>query len=474
MGRQEQIINERKRKLEELKKAGINPYPYKFDVKNFSCDIKKKYSKLKNDSRSKDNAKVAGRVMIIRNLGKLIFITIQDSKGKLQLILQKEKTNQKDFDLFKKYIDVGDFIGCEGNIMKTRTGEVSVLVKKLELLSKSLLPLPEKWHGLQDKEERYRKRYLDLIMNPSVKEIFEKRSKIIQELREFLIKRDFLEVDTPVLQPIPGGAIAKPFVTKYNAYDTDVYLRIAPELYLKRLLIGGFDKVFEFSRCFRNEGVDWSHNPEFTNLEFYQTYIGYEELMKLTEELIIHVVKKANGKPEIIRNGKKILIKKPFKRITFKKLTKGKMTDEAFKEAIKKIKAPTFVMNHPLDISPLAKKNDTEQKNKFFNSVSPNSRYRSKKFGDDETVQRFQLIIDGIEIVNAFSELNNPLEQEKRFKEQGQKKEERHEHDEEFIEALKYCMPPAAGFGMGIDRFVMLMADKNSLREILLFPFMKP
>jgi len=450
MSREQQIINEKRRKLEELRKKGINPYPHKFDRKDFSSEIKKKYSKLKNNQKSKNKVKIAGRVMIIRSLGKLVFVTVHDSKGKIQIVLQKGQTNPREIEFFKKYIDVGDIIGCEGSIIKTKTGEISVLVKKLKLLSKSLLPLPEKWHGLQDKEERFRKRYLDLIMNPENKEVFVKRSEVIKALRDFLIKKRFLEVDTPVLQPIAGGAIAKPFVTKYNAYDMNVYMRIAPELYLKRLLIAGFDKVFEFSRCFRNEGVDWSHNPEFTNLEFYQAYMEYNQLMKLTEELIIYVVKKVNGKLEIQRNSKKIKIKKPFKRITFEKLTKGKMTDKAFKQAIKKIKEPTFVINHPMDISPLAKKND------------------------EKTVQRFQLIIDGIEIVNAFSELNNPLEQEKRFKEQAKKKGEKHEHDEEFIEALKYAMPPAAGFGMGIDRFVMLITNSNSLREILLFPFMKP
>ena len=450
MTREQQIIKEKERRLKELIKSGVNPYAYKFDVKDFSSEIKRKNIKLKNNQITKTKIKIAGRVMLIRNLGKLIFASVQDSKGKIQVVLQKGKTSGKDIEFFKKYIDVGDIVGCEGIVMKTKTGEVSVLVKKLELLSKSLLPLPEKWHGLQDKEERYRKRYLDLIMNPETKEIFEQRSEIIKALRDFLIKKGFLEVDTPVLQPIPGGAIAKPFVTKYNAYDMNVYMRIAPELYLKRLLIAGFDKVFEFSRCFRNEGVDWNHNPEFTNLEFYQAYMEYNQLMKLTEELIAYVIKKLNGKLEIERNGRKIKIKKPFKKITFEKLTKGKMTDDAFKQAIKKIKEPTFVINHPMDISPLAKKNN------------------------DKTVQRFQLIIDGIEIVNAFSELNNPLEQEKRFKEQAKKKGEKHEHDKEFVEALKYAMPPAAGFGMGIDRFVMLITNSNSLREILLFPFMKP
>lgn len=450
MGREELIINERKKKLEELKKLGINPYPHKFEQKDFSFDIKEENKKLKIDERTQKKVQIAGRLMTIRDIGKLIFCHLQDSKGRIQLVLQKGSTEERSFSLFKKCFDIGDIIGVQGNVMKTRTGEVSVLVKKIEMLSKSLLPLPEKWHGLQDKEERYRKRYLDLIMNPEVKNIFEKRSETIKALREFLIKNGFLEVDTPVLQSIAGGAIAKPFITRYNAYDSDVYMRIAPELYLKRLLVGGFEKVFEFARCFRNEGVDWSHNPEFTNLEFYQTYMDYQDLMKFTEDLIDDVVKKVNKKPVIERNNEKIMIKKPFKKITFKELTKGKMSDEAFKEAIKKIKEPTFVINHPLDISPLAKKND------------------------EKTVQRFQLIIDGIEIVNAFSELNDPVDQKHRFEEQAKKKGERHEYDKDFLEALEHGMPPAAGFGMGIDRFVMLLTGSNSLREILLFPFMKP
>ncbi len=442
MGREEQIINERKRKIAELQKQGIDPYPAKSDKKQTAEEC----SKVKIGT----SVKTAGRLVTKRDLGKIAFANLQDSSGKIQIVLQEGETPKNIKDFFKKYVDSGDFIGVEGKVFKTKTKQISILVKKVTILSKSILPLPEKWHGLQDKEDRYRKRYLDLIMNPDTKKVFEKRSETIKGLRDFLNNQGFLEVDTPVLQAIAGGAIAKPFITKYNAYDTDVYMRIAPELYLKRLLVGGFEKVFEFSRCFRNEGVDWSHNPEFTNLEFYQAYMEYNELMKLAENMIVEVVKKVNGKAEIMRAGKKITVKKPFKRITFDKLTKGKMTDEAFKEAIKNIKEPTFITDHPLDISPLAKKKD------------------------DKTVQRFQIIIDGIEIANAFSELNDPLDQEERFIEQSKKKGDKHEHDKDFVEALKYGMPPAAGFGIGVDRFVMLLADKNSLREILLFPFMKP
>ncbi len=384
MGREEEIIKERSKKINELRKKGINPYPYKFDKKNNISECLKKKLGTK--------VKTAGRLIIKREIGRITFAKIIDSTGKIQIVLQENKTLKKDIDFFKKYVDIGDFIGIEGKIFKTKTKEISILIEKLQVLSKSILPLPEKWHGLQDKEERYRKRYLDLIMNSQIKEVFIKRQKIIDAIREFLIKRNYVEVDTPILQPIPGGAIAKPFVTHYNVYDKDVFLRIAPEIYLKKLLIGGFEKVFEFARCFRNEGVDWSHNPEFTNLEFYQAYIDYEELMKITEELIIEVVKKVNGKAEMERNGKKIKIKIPFKKITFEKLTKGKMNDETFKEEVKKIIQPTFIINYPLDISPLAKRDEKKEKGKI--------------------VQRFQLIIDGIEIVNAFSELNDPLEQE--------------------------------------------------------------
>lgn len=301
MAREEEIRKNRIKKIEELRKRKIEPYPYSFDKKDNCLNLQEKYKKLKPGSKTASKVKIAGRILIIRNLGKLVFADLQDSSGKIQLQLQEPG---KQIDFFKKFIDSGDFIGVEGKIIKTKRGELSILVSKVELLSKSILPLPEKWHGLQDKEEKYRKRYLDLIMSPEVKEVFVKRSKVIDALRDFLLKRGFLEVDTPILQPIYGGALAKPFKTFYNVYNRDVYLRIAPELYLKRLLVGGFEKVFEFARCFRNEGVDWNHNPEFTNLEFYQAYIDYEDLMKITEEIIIEVIKKVNGKPEIERKWK--------------------------------------------------------------------------------------------------------------------------------------------------------------------------
>jgi len=452
MAREEEMTKERMKKISELRKLKIDPYPYSFDKKNSAAELQSKYAKLKPEEKTKDKVSVAGRLTVIRLMGKINFASLQDQSGKIQVIVEENTAGKKLIDFFSKYVDAGDFVGIHGTLLRTKRGELSVNAEKIEILAKAVLPLPEKWHGLEDKEERYRLRYLDLIINPDVKKTFEKRSEAIKALRNFLLEKGFIEVDTPVLQPLPGGAIAKPFITHYNVYHKDVYLRIAPELYLKRLLVGGFEKVFEFARCFRNEGVNWNHNPEFTNLEFYQAYIDYNEMMKIVEEMTIDVVKKVNGKAEIEKEGKKIVIKKPFKKVTFNKLTGGKMTDEAFKEVMKGIVEPTFVINHPIDISPLAKKND------------------------EKTVQRFQLIIDGIEIANAFSELNDPIDQEKRFREQEKKikDEEKHRYDEEFVTALKYGMPPAAGCGIGVDRLVMLLTGSSSLREILFFPFMKP
>jgi len=451
MTREEEMVKERMKKIDELRKLKINPYPYSFEKKDSASELQAKYEKLKPEEKTKHKAIVAGRLMSIRLMGKINFASLQDGTGKIQIVIMEDEIGKKQLEFFAKYVDSGDFVGVEGIVFRTKRGELSILAEKIEILSKAVLPLPEKWHGLQDKEERFRLRYLDLITNPEVKEIFKKRSETITALRNFLTEKGYIEVDTPVLQPLYGGATAKPFMTHYNVYDKDVYLRIAPELYLKRLLVGGFEKVFEFARCFRNEGANWSHNPEFTNLEFYQAYIDYNEMMKIVEDLFIDVVKKVNGKAEIEKDGKKIILKKPFKKVTFKELTKGKMTDEAFKEAVKDISEPTFVINHPMDISPLAKKND------------------------DKTAQRFQLIVGGIEVANAFSELNDPIDQEKRLKEQEKKRDdEKQRYDEDFVTALKYGMPPAGGCGIGVDRLIMLITGSSSIREILLFPFMKP
>lgn len=493
MSRQDQIINERKRKLQELKGQGINPYPNKFEQKDFSEDIKQENIKLKNDQRSKVKVKVAGRVMTKRNLGKLIFTTIQDSKGKIQLILQGQETAKESFEIFKKYIDSGDFVGAEGIVMKTKTGEVSVLVKKVQILSKSLSPLPEKFHGIQDKEERYRRRYLDLIMNPEVKDVFLKRTIIIDIIRNFLKQENFIEVETPTLQSIYGGASATPFKTHLNALDVDLFLSISPELYLKRLIVGGIDRVFTICKNFRNEGIDWFHNPEFTMMEYYAAYKNYEYHIKFTEGLFNKLKKELNLSETIEYQGKKINLKTPFKRIKFRDLilekTKididkedtfsklkneinskklkevnindckhyGALLDELYKRVVRpNIIQPTFLTHYPVEMIALAKRN--EQDPKKINSV--------------------QLLINGAEILKAYDELNDPLDQENRLKEQAEllKKgdNEAMPMDEDFINALKIGMPPTAGYGLGIDRIVMILTNQPSIRDVILFPFMKP
>jgi lysyl-tRNA synthetase, class II len=493
MGRQDQIINERKKKLEELQKAGINPYPYKFEIKNYSLEIKEKNKKLKENQKTKEVVKIGGRVMTVRDLGKLIFATVQDFKGRIQIILQKEETETKSFELFKKYIDLGDIIGCEGVVMKTKTGEISVFVKKLVILSKSILPLPEKWHGIQDKEERYRKRYLDLIMNPEVKSVFEKRTLIIDSIREILKKKNFIEVETPYLNTIYGGAKAKPFKTHLNALDIDLYLAISPELYLKRLIVGGYDKVYSVARNFRNEGIDRWHNPEFTMMEIYQAYSDYNDMMDLFEEIYEYCAKKVNKSTVVEFKGKKIDFKRPWKRMTMREAIKKwvgidveKMTREelvkfvcekklecmikkdslSWGEAVQavfeefceeKIDQPTFILDHPLESTPLCKL------------------HRNDKLC--RLIERFEPFCMGAELGNAYSELNDPILQRKLLEEQQKSldkgNEEANPLDEDFINAIEIGMPPTGGLGLGIDRMVMLLTGQESIRDVLLFPFMK-
>ncbi len=403
--------------------------------------------------------------------------------------MRKNKIGEKGYQFFQELVDIGDFLEIKGTLMKTKTGQETVEVSDFNFLVKSLLPLPEKWHGLQDVEERYRKRYLDLLFNKEVKEKFLRRTQIIKTLREFLEKEGFLEVETPILQPIYGGARARPFKTHLNALDIDLYLRIAPELYLKRLLVGGFEKVYEIGKCFRNEGVDKLHNPDFTMLEFYWAYADYKEMMKLTETMFKFLLKKVLGKLEITYQGKKINFKIPWKTIDFfdlfqketglnleeiseqglereaKKLgvkiekgwSKAEIADEIYKKVFRpKISQPTFLIHHPLGFQPLAKQFEKNPKK----------------------LANFQLVVAGWELINAFSELNNPQEQRKRFKVQEKlhKKglEEAQRMDEDFLTALEYGMPPAAGFGMGIDRLAALLTDSHSLREVILFPTMRP
>lgn len=485
MGREEQIIEERIRKINELRKEKINPYPNRFEKKQniTECLMAELGTKVKT----------AGRLMTKREIGAINFSDIEDSTGKIQVVFHEGETPESSMKLFKKYIDVGDFAGIEGKIIRTKTKEISILVDKITLLSKAILPLPSAWYGLQDKEERYRKRYVDLIMNPEVRKVFEKRAKIIDSIREFLKKKDFMEVETPNLQSVYGGASATPFTTHLNALDIDLFLSISPELYLKRLVVGGIDKVFTICKNFRNEGIDATHNPEFTMLEFYQAYSNYEELMTMTEELLKKIFREFGLKDEIDYQGKKLNFKFPIKRIKFadlirqntgidiekaddfeklkkeiekKKLKEvnikpakhyGALLDELYKRIIRpNIIQPIFLTHYPVEMIALAKRN--EKNPKFINS--------------------FQLIVDGAEIIKAYDELNDPLDQEERLKEQSKLKQkgdrEAMPMDDDFINALKVGMPPTAGYGLGIDRLVMLLANQPSIRDVILFPFMKP
>ena len=493
MGRQDQIINERLRKLKELREQGINPYPHSFDKKDSTLELQEKYKKLKNEEKAKYSAKIAGRLTGLRDLGKISFGVLQDEAGKIQIVSQEPETPKKTVELLKKYVDVGDFIGVEGTIFRTKRGELSILAKKIEILSKSISPLPEKWHGLQDKEERYRKRYLDLIMSPEVKLVFEKRAKIIDIIRNYLKEKKFLEVETPALQSIYGGASAQPFKTHLNALDIDLFLSISPELYLKRLIVGGYEKVFTICKNFRNEGIDRQHNPEFTMLEFYYAYQDYEKLIKMTEELLSKLVKEIVGSKKIEYQGKTLDFTTPFKRITFRDLVMketgidinkikdfrslkeeiknknlkdvqintcrhyGDLLDELYKRICRpKLIQPTLLTHYPVEMIALAKRNEK----------------------DPAKINTFQLIIDGAEIVKAYDELNDPIDQKKRFLEQQKLLQEGVAEamplDNDFINALEVGMPPTAGYGLGVDRLTMLLTNQPSIRDVLLFPFMKP
>ena len=481
----EEIRKSRLKKLKAIEAAGFLAYPSQ-TKRNYDCQAAlKDFNKL---SRAKKEIVLAGRIMSLRQHGGLVFSHIKDGTDQIQIMFRKDNLGEKSYKFFLENFDIGDFIEARGVLFKTKKGEKTIEAQDFKMLAKSLRPLPEKWHGLQDIEERFRKRYLDLIFNPEVKEKFEIRTKIIKEIRAFLEKEGFLEVETPILQPIYGGATARPFKTHLNALDMDLYLRIAPELYLKRLLIGGFEKVYEIGKCFRNEGMDKSHNPDFTELEFYWAYADYKDLMKLTEKLFATLIKNIFGKLEIEYEGKKINFKPPWPRVEFSQLVKQatkinleEISVDALKKEAKKLGIeagkgegkpeiadkiykkycqpklwqPTFMIHHLYGSTPLAKQLEDSPKK----------------------LARFQLLIAGMEIINAFSELNNPIEQKKRFQEQEkifkQGFEEAQRLDEDFIEALEYGMPPAAGFGMGIDRLVLLLTNSHSLREVILFPTMR-
>jgi lysyl-tRNA synthetase, class II len=480
-----ELLLHRREKLKKLKEKNINPYPYKFERTHTSEQILKNFDTLEKEQVE---VKAAGRIVSLRSHGKSLFFHILDGEGKIQVYIKSDEIGEEKYHLFE-HIDIGDFIGVEGKVFLTKTGEKTIRAKDFVILAKSLRPLPEKWHGLVDKELRYRQRYLDLVCNPPVKEVFLKRTKIIGAIRKFLDDQGFIEVETPILQPIYGGASARPFKTHHNALDISLYLRIADELYLKRLIIGGFEKVYEFCKDFRNEGMDRNHNPEFSMLELYIAYADYNDMMRLEEEMMRHVAKEVLGSEVITYQGQNINLGGEWKQITFLdsireyagvevvdkseeeikeiatnlnlsgegKRSKWEIIDTVFGNLVQpNLFQPTFITDYPLELSPLAK------------------RHREKK----GVTERFELFIGGLELGNAFSELNDPLDQKERFEQQQKLRElgddEAQVLDEDFLKALEYGMPPTGGLGLGIDRLVMLLTDQASIRDVIFFPQMKP
>lgn len=480
-----ELLQIRRDKLDALKQNGNDP----FQITKYAVNATTKYIVDNFETTENTDVIIAGRMMSRRDMGKANFIDVRDSSGRIQIYVRIDDVGEDSFAEFKKW-DIGDIIGVEGHVFKTKRGEISIHATGVNLLSKSLLPLPEKWHGLKDTELRYRQRYVDLIVNPEVKDTFVKRSKIISEIRRFLDGQGFLEVETPVLHMIAGGAAARPFVTHHNALNMDMYMRIALELYLKRLIVGGFDRVYEIGRVFRNEGISVRHNPEFTLLELYQAYTDYNGMMDLTEALIRDVALAVLGTTAITYGDVEIDLGKPFERISmsdavlkyagvdFTKINtleearnvarehhiefedrylKGDILNLFFEEYCEqKLIQPTFITGHPVDISPLAK----------------------RKPEDPEYTERFELFIVGREHANAFSELNDPIDQRQRFEHQAELKaagdDEATDVDEDFLTALEYGMPPTGGLGIGIDRLIMLLTNSSSIRDVLLFPTMKP
>lgn len=474
-------------KLDQVRKLGINPYPSNFNVTSKSNDLIAKYESLEIGEKTEDIVSIAGRVMSNRNNG--LFIDLQDESNKIQIFSHKDNLNDDQLELLKT-LDLGDIIGVTGKIRRTPRGELTINANEITFLAKSLLTLPEKYHGLHDVEARYRQRYIDLIVNDRSREILRKRSIIISCFRNYLESEGYLEVETPMLHPIPGGAIAKPFVTHHNTLDMELYLRIAPELYLKRLIVGGLsDKIFEINRCFRNEGISTKHNPEFTSVEIYRAYVGFEEMINLTENIICNIVMKVNSSTEITYGDKVLNFSSPWKRESMSNLVLEKTgidfmqihTDEEAREAAKKLGIkieksfgwgksleavfaekveefliePTHITYLPTEISPLAK-------------VCPH---------DSRITERFETYINGWEIANGFSELNDPIDQRNRFMQQDVARDlgddEAHRIDEDFITALEYAMPPTGGLGIGIDRLVMILTNSLSIREVIAFPTLR-
>lgn len=484
-------LAQRLAKLDEIK-AERNAYPNDFKREDIIGDLVEQYALLSKDELAEAgvNVNVAGRLMTRRMMGKASFVTIQDMGGRIQLFLQRNALGESVYDEFKKY-DIGDIVAISGSLFKTQTDELSVRVASIRLLTKSLRPLPEKFHGLTDPEMRYRQRYVDLIMNQDVRDIFQKRAAAIQYIRNYLVNERYLEVETPMMHPIPGGAVARPFETHHNTLDMPLFLRIAPELYLKRLIVGGLERVFEINRSFRNEGVSTRHNPEFTMLEFYQAYATFEDLMNLTEDMLRGLVLKITGSAMLDYQGESLDFESPFTRMTMvesilrfntdlnladidtleaaTKVAKamkleikpafglGKVQTEIFEETVEhRLMNPTFITEYPVEVSPLSRRNDERH----------------------EVSDRFEFFAAGRELANGFSELNDPIDQAERFKAQVSEKEagddEAMHFDADYIRALEYGMPPTAGEGIGVDRLLMLLTDSASIREVLLFPLMRP
>lgn len=471
-------------KLETLRQQGIEPYADRYQRTHMAQEILDQFSELEGQ-----DAKVAGRIMSKRDQGKVIFVHIQDFSGRLQIYIRKDEVGEEWFEMISKF-DVGDIIGVKGKVFRTKRGEISIHAEEVQILSKAMRALPEKFHGLTNVELRYRQRYLDLIMNPEVKNVFVMRSKIIRAMREYLEGKGFLEVETPTLHTIPGGAAARPFITHHNALDIDLYLRIALELPLKRLIVGGFDRVFEIGRNFRNEGISIKHNPEFTMMELYQAFANYEDIMELTENTIAYIAQKVHGKLEIEYQEEMLDFTTPWRRLPMlegileysgvdfreiltdeearkvaqekgvhveKNASRGKIINEFFEEFVEsKLIQPTFITGHPVEISPLAKRNKEQP----------------------EYTDRFEVFVYGRELGNAFSELNDPIDQRQRFEAQVAERvngdDEAHMMDEDFVQALEYGLPPTGGLGIGIDRLVMLLTNSASIRDVILFPTMKP
>lgn len=474
----EQLIAQRKQKAADLRSQNINPYPPKYQPDKNISQIQKNFSHLEQGQAAEDLVKIAGRVMTYRNMGKAAFLDIRDGSAKIQIYIRADQVGDESYKLFKSMVDLSDFVGIVGKPFRTKTNELSLLVQSWTMLCKAFRPLPEKYHGLKDTETRYRQRYLDLIANEQVKEIFIKRSKIIQSLRNELQSLDFVEVETPILQTLAGGANAKPFVTRHNALSIDLFLRIAPELFLKRLVVGGMDRVFEIARCFRNEGIDKNHNPEFTMLELYQAYADYNDMMDITERLIKAAAKEINSDIELNFSREKMfdLIKKytdldllplvesgrmfeAVKHLNLDlppKASDKKILDQVLDEkVIPNLKNPTFIIDYPAVYSPLTK----------------------VKFDAPQIAERFELYINGMEIANAYSELNDPQLQRERFAEQMAGKQKGEEDvmpfDEDFIVALEHGLPPTGGLGIGIDRLAMILTRTEFIRELIAFPTMR-